>query len=114
MTALTSHHVGPSEPSNTMHVVCPPRPPPPHVMQQPSYKKGTTIVAFEKPTSGSVPYGTDIIMYRYEQLILSLKEPYDFDSLKNIQKGPAELNKITHFILCNTPVITLTSVFAKI
>lgn len=64
--AVTNHQVGESEPSNAVRVSCPPRPPPVLVQQQPSYRKGSVIVGWEKPNAGEhVPYGEDIIMYRY-------------------------------------------------
>ncbi len=63
VVALTSHSIGNSDPSNTVQVTCPARAPAPHVTQQPSYKKGSVTIAFEKPT-GNVPHGEDIIFYR--------------------------------------------------
>ena len=65
VVAVVQHQVGNSEPSNSIRVSCPPRPPPVFVQQQPSFKKGTVIVAWEKPNSGEhVPYGEDVVMYR--------------------------------------------------
>ena len=63
VVAVTSHSIGNSEPSNTLQVTCPTQPAPPHIVQQPSYKKGSVTIAFEKP-SNNVPYGEDIIFYR--------------------------------------------------
>ena len=65
IVALTDHPVGHSEPSNTIKVICPHQPPPPPIGQQPSYKKGSVIVAWDKPPgTDSVPYGEDIVFYR--------------------------------------------------
>ena len=64
VVAVTSHSIGNSELSNTLQVTCPTQPASPHIVQQPSYKKGSVTIAFEKP-SDNVPYGEDIIFYRW-------------------------------------------------
>ncbi|XP_012935394.1 uncharacterized protein LOC101845075 isoform X2 [Aplysia californica] len=39
-----------SEPSQTLHISCPLRPPAPSISQQPSYKRGCVLMAWNKPT----------------------------------------------------------------
>ena len=46
-------------------MTCPPKPPVPQAGQQPSYKRGSVIVGWEKPNAGqAVPFGEDIVFYR--------------------------------------------------
>ena len=63
--SLTSSSMGDSEPSNTILVYCPPKPPAPSISQQPSHKKGTVTVAWERPQGFEhANYGEDIYFYR--------------------------------------------------
>lgn len=38
-----------SNPSKTIHITCPRRPPAPTISQQPSYKRGCVLLAWDKP-----------------------------------------------------------------
>ncbi|CAH1782616.1 unnamed protein product [Owenia fusiformis] len=61
---LTEHRVGNSGPSNIVKVSCPNCPPPPNISQQPSYKRGLVIIAWEKPESiGGSDKREDILYY---------------------------------------------------
>jgi len=69
VVVATDNAVGDSEPSNVINVTCPASPPSPHITQQPSFKKGTIIVAWDRPPGMEhAPYGEDIIYYRYDWL----------------------------------------------
>ena len=62
--AVTDHEVGNSQPSNTIKIACPVRPPTPSISQQPSFKKSAVIVAWEKPTYNTSSAFEDISSYR--------------------------------------------------
>ncbi|XP_041347758.1 uncharacterized protein LOC121367568 [Gigantopelta aegis] len=49
VVAVTSRANQESEPSKTIHLSCPRRPPVVSISQQPSYKKGCVLVAWDKP-----------------------------------------------------------------
>ena len=62
---LSEGSVGHSDKSNVITVCCPPSPPPPSLSQQPSYKQGTAVVGWERPSEHRVSdLGEDIIFYR--------------------------------------------------
>ena len=65
VVVATDNAVGDSEPSNMINVTCPSTPGAPHITQQPSFKKGTMIVAWERPGGmDHAPFGEDVIYYR--------------------------------------------------
>ena len=49
IVAITNHPVGDSRPSNTLVVTCPVQPEPPLIVNQPSYKKGVVVIAWDAP-----------------------------------------------------------------
>ena len=63
---MTDGKVKDSDVSNTVKVTCPSLPPNVSLNQQPSYKKGTVTVAWDRPPgSESAPFGEEILYYRY-------------------------------------------------
>ena len=68
VVTVTDHPIGNSPPSNAIKVTAPHKPPAPHLTEQPSYKKGAVIVAWDKPEGTEhMPYGEDIVSYRSVQ-----------------------------------------------
>ncbi|CAL1538548.1 unnamed protein product [Lymnaea stagnalis] len=49
VVALSEFGEDESDPSKTIHITCPPRPPAPVISQQPSYKRGCVLIAWAKP-----------------------------------------------------------------
>ena len=47
--AITNHPVGDSRPSEPLTIICPSLPEPPLITNQPSYKKGVVIIAWDPP-----------------------------------------------------------------
>ena len=65
VVAVTGHAVGDSRPSDIVKVMCPSIPPAPTVTQQPSYKAGSVVLAWDRPAAMEhISHGEDIIMYR--------------------------------------------------
>lgn len=68
VAAVTTHPVGDSQPSNVIKVTCPHKPMVPLITQQPSYKQGSVLIAWEKPPgSEHAAHGEDIVFYRWGQ-----------------------------------------------
>ncbi|GFR62047.1 fibronectin, partial [Elysia marginata] len=52
-----------SEPSRSVHITCPPRPPAPVISQQPSYKRGCVLMAWTKPEGHSISSNQEAIAF---------------------------------------------------
>ncbi|GFN84346.1 fibronectin, partial [Plakobranchus ocellatus] len=52
-----------SEPSRSVHITCPPRPPAPVISQQPSYKRGCVLMAWNKPGNLSISSNQEAITF---------------------------------------------------
>lgn len=66
MIAVTNHPVGDSRPSNTINVTCPTIPGSPLIVNQPSYKKGVVVIAWDAPkpsVAGSPGSAANITYY---------------------------------------------------
>ncbi|XP_046358181.2 uncharacterized protein LOC124136325 [Haliotis rufescens] len=63
VVAITSRASQESEPSRTMHITCPRRPPAVAISQQPSYKKGCVLVAWDKPRYTHASNDEEISLY---------------------------------------------------
>ncbi|XP_067685414.1 uncharacterized protein [Haliotis asinina] len=63
VVAITSRASQESEPSRTMHITCPRRPPAVVISQQPSYKKGCVLVAWDKPRYTHASNDEEISLY---------------------------------------------------
>ena len=71
--AVVDHNrsISHSEASNVIRVTCPAKPPAPAISQQPSYKQGTAVIAWERPPGFQhASYGEDIAFYRCAFLLL--------------------------------------------
>ena len=76
-----------SDVSNTVKITCPSLPPAVSLNQQPSYKKGSVTIAWERPPGAeSTPFGEEVIYYRYDHAVihseLSINNPYSAEFLK--------------------------------